>query len=110
MKPVRLILPAILLFYALLYMATKPAERCDDTCMRYFGVDTMLRKNRPYIYAGYKCSDSVFCINVKDSVARNWPLLADTACSYIRAVSLPPVLILITSIYSRDTLALQRCP
>lgn len=109
MKPIRFVFPAILIFYALLYIATTRVERCDDQCQKYYGVDTMLRKNRPYVYDAFKCADTVFCLYVNDSIARNWPGLADTACSYLRSVSLPPVRIIVASANTNDTLVSQRC-
>lgn len=112
MKPVRFVLPIILLLYAFLYIATTRVVRCDDACQRYYGVDTMLSKNRPYVVNSFKCSDSVFCIFVNDSVPHNWPGLADTACTYLHAVSLPSTWILVKGYMQplTDTLAYQRCP
>jgi hypothetical protein len=110
MKTKRLIFPAILILYGLLYIATTRTTRCDDKCMKYYGIDTMLRKNRDYIVYSYACRDTSFCVFVKDSVARNWPALADTACTYLQAVSLPSTRIIITSTITGDTLASQRCP
>src|SRR4051812_46753942 len=105
-------LPAILLAYTFLYIATTKKDnfRCDEKCQKFIGIDTLLRKNRPYILHGQHCNDSTVCVYVKDSVSQNWSQLSDTVCMYMNAVSLFNYRVIISSVITGDTLVNKKCP
>jgi len=104
-------LSAILVFYAILYMATKPAEPCDENCEKFREVQLELQKNRPFIYAAYQCKDSNLCVAVRDSIMPySWNLLADTACIYLKTQSLFNYKVTILKMSLVDTMGKQQCP
>ena len=118
MKPLtkRLILFTVVAFYALLYVATKPAERCFDDCQKLNDLDELLMKDRSYVYGVSRClpvyTDTLLCVGVKDTIGINWDLLADTICLYANSVGLSrqTILILNHQVYPPDTLARKKCP
>ena len=102
----------ILVIYALLYMATKPKENCDDFCQKMQEVNRELQKNRPFIFSSGPCgpNDSNYCIVVKDTIPYSWDLLADTACIYLKTQSLFQYRVVITKYDLTDTLGVKTCP
>jgi hypothetical protein len=100
----------ILVFYALLYMATKK-EYCDDLCEKVQQIDMQLKKNRPFVYGAYQCGDSNVCVAVRDTLMPyNWNLLADTVCIYLKTQSLFNYKVTILKFNMVDTLGKQTCP
>lgn len=118
MKPITksLILFTVVAFYALLYVATRPPERCFDDCQKQIELNKLLRKDRTYVYGASRCSpvytDTLLCVGVKDTIGINWNLLADTICLYANSVGLSgqTILILNHQVYPPDTLGRKKCP
>jgi len=105
----RVLLFLVLIVYAGLYIATKP-DLCEDDCQKYGNFQVLMTANRPYILSAGACSATLICIGVNDSVQRNWAVLADTACSYIKKVGLAGKSVALVSAWNQDTLAQQTCP
>jgi hypothetical protein len=109
----------ILITYALLYMATTVpgSYNCDTDCEMMIAVDTILRKNRDYVYYANRCnqpvaSDSI-CVLVKDTTGIDWNLLADTVCQIATSKGLLRQKVFIlktTSTGFPDTVARKQCP
>ena len=80
-----LILPLILIGYALLYMATKVASPCLEDCQKISELNQALLQNRQsYCYGAGRCTyrgqSDTLCVSVKDTLGINWNLFADTVC------------------------------
>lgn len=105
------VLAGILGFYALLYIATKPNDdlHCDQECRIQLGVDSLLRKDRPYVYSDGFCADSTLCVFVRDT-ALNWGALSDTVCRYLAGYNRFQYRIIIRKTTTGDTLANRICP
>ncbi len=107
-----LLLPAILLAYALMYVATTKPMPCNDACVKTGEVaQRLMDGSRPYVaFAGQCYPDSFFCVGVRDSTASNWVRFSDTVCQYLQAVSLPGMTVVVTDNRNQDTLIKRRCP
>src|SRR5690349_10059075 len=107
-----LLLPLILIAYASMYIATTKKEsfRCNEICMKFSQIDTMVLFRRPFITSASQCHDTAFCVLVYDTIPRNWNLLADTACMYMNSLSLFNYRVIIRSNVNGDTLVNKRCP
>jgi hypothetical protein len=103
-----LVFVAIAGFYALLYLACS-VDKCDDACYKLSDVSRSIKKDSLVVYS-IQCGTGSFCINVNDSMQRNWNGLADTACQYIRNKGLRNYTVTIISDISLDTLLKQTCP
>jgi predicted 3-demethylubiquinone-9 3-methyltransferase (glyoxalase superfamily) len=111
-----LFLALILISYSLLYIATS-IDRCDANCERISAVDTLLKKNRDYVYYTSRCnwsaaSDSI-CVWVKDTSGIDWNLLADTVCQIATVNGLLQQKVFIlksTTTGFPDTVVKKQCP
>ena len=82
-----------------------------------FGVDSLLRANRDYVYYASWCnppvhSDSI-CVWVKDTSGIDWNLLADTVCQVATLKGLLQKKIFILKSNSTgfpDTVVQKQCP
>jgi hypothetical protein len=112
----KLIFPLIIISYSLLYLATTKVVPCDGDCAKIFRVDTMLTKNRDYIWYVGRCisgrpANDTICVLVKDTAGIDWNLLADTACQITSLVGLPgQKIIIMKSGAIPDTVAKKQCP
>jgi hypothetical protein len=117
-KSIRILLvPAILIVYAALFMATKAAEPCDDDCEKVKEVRSAIFNTREdYVLSAGRCSynrvSDTLCILVRDTSGINWNLLADTACTIATSKGLmqQKIFILKTGTSPFDTLAKKICP
>ena len=111
-----LILPLILIGYALLYMATSVPEKCFEDCQKVSEFSNALITNRAYIYGAFRCSytavSDTLCVYADRSVAINWNLFADTACLIATQHGLPrqKIFIIDNRNTPSDTLAQKQCP
>jgi hypothetical protein len=107
-----------ILGYAFLYIATSKAFDCEGDCLRNQALDTLIRKNHPYIYfvnvGGYRYSYDTLNVWVKDTTGVNWNLLADTICTFASGVELKHRYIYLletdTINHRLDTVARTQCP
>ena len=111
-----ILLPVLLLTFALLYIATSVPDRCLEDCQKVNEFGMALQTNRGYIYGVYRCSrnglSDTLCIYAYDSVTVNWSLLADTACIIATQKGLPrqKIFIIDNRTLPIDTLATKECP
>lgn len=111
-----LILPAVIIFYTLLYMASQYPVKCDENCSKQTTLDTTLRNKYSYFYGVWNCArmpqSDTLCITVKDTVGINWDRFADTVCLYANSVGLQQRKIFMVNNlrYPPDTLARKQCP
>lgn len=110
----KLILPAILAGYCLLYMATSVEKDCIN-CAEYQVLNDSLRNNRPYVLSVNNCgvvysNFDTLCIRVKDTTGINWMKLADTTCYYTKQQDLHTKRVYIIQYNTSDTLAAVSCP
>jgi hypothetical protein len=106
------VLSGVLLFYSFLYIATSKVQMpyaCDDECMKFRKVDSLIRTTYPQTYS-YKCNTDVLCLNLFDSSQYATQGLADTACMYLQNEGLLSYKISIIGNNGRDTLLNQPCP
>lgn len=112
-----LFLSLILVTYSLLYIATTKKWNCDADCERIDAIDSVLSKDRNYVYYTGRCgwqqgSDSI-CVWVKDTTGIDWNLLADTVCQVANVNGLARQKIFIlktTNSGLPDTVARKQCP
>jgi predicted 3-demethylubiquinone-9 3-methyltransferase (glyoxalase superfamily) len=109
-------LSLLLISYALLYIATSKPFPCDADCEAMTALDTLVKKNRDYVYTANRCyqpaSDSI-CVWVKDSSGIDWNLLADTVCQVATSKGLLQQYIIVLKVNSTgnpDTVLKKRCP
>lgn len=109
-------LTLILISYSLLYIATTKSFPCDSDCETMAAVDTLIQKNRDYVYTANRCyrpsSDSI-CVWVKDTSGIDWNLLADTVCQVASSKGLLQQYIIVLKVNSTgipDTVVTKRCP
>jgi hypothetical protein len=112
-----LLLPVIVISYALLYLATTKVVPCDTYCEKLFRIDTTLTKNRNYIWYIGTCvsgkpTNDTLCVMVSDTIGIDWNRLADTTCQIASQVGLPgqQIIIMRTGVSPPDTLAKKQCP
>ncbi len=116
LKTKRLILPAVLVIYAALYVATSYPAQCSEDCMKINQLDTTLAGKFTYYYGAYRCTyfanTDTLCIYVKDSTGINWNNFADTVCIYANSVGLynQKLFVLRYNVFPPDTLARKNCP
>lgn len=104
-----LLFSTVLLFYALLYIATAKSTKCDEVCQKFDKVDSLLKKDAA-VYGTWHCKTDVLCVYVNDSTSRNWNSVADTACLYMNNEGLLHYNVSIIGSFNRDTLLKQACP
>jgi len=110
-----LLLPLILISYALLYIATSKEFPCNEDCNKVMRVDTTLTRHHDYVWYVTRCGANVvtdtLCIYVKDTAGINWDLFADTTCQVATQVGLSSQKIFIIKATTPfDTLAKKQCP
>jgi cadmium resistance protein CadD (predicted permease) len=117
MKPrTILLLPFVLGFYCLLYIATKPNVPCDGDCELVEQVTERIRNNREsYVYhvqrCTYRAASDTLCVYVKDTTGIDWNLLADSTCYFATQVGLRQQKVFILKPgFPNDTVARRQCP
>ena len=119
MKPLTksLILLVVVVFYSLLYIATKPGMPCDEACQKLYRLDTTLIGKFNYFYGVDRCTGSwssdTLCVRVKDTSGIDWNRFADTVCSFANSVGLyqQKIFLIRNRIASPpDTVARKQCP
>ena len=119
MKPLTkgLILLVVVVFYSLIYLASRPPQRCDDNCQMLYRLDTTLINRFNYVYGSSRCTyrqnSDTLCIYVRDTTGINWDRLADTVCSFANSVGLyqQKIFLIRQRISSpADTVARKVCP
>ena len=98
----------ILGLYFFLYVATAKSTKCDDECQKFQRVDSSL--SNPVIYGTYRCRTNILCIYVNDSLSRDWTVIADSACYFMKQEALLNFNVAIVGTFNRDTLLKQKCP
>ena len=102
-----LLFSGVLLFYALLYLATQ--KKCDDECRKMDRIDRKLSADTA-VYGTFQCRTNILCVYVNDSLNRNWSAVADTACLYLKNEGMQHFTVAVLSSPERDTLVKQTCP
>lgn len=119
MKPLTkgLILLVVVVFYSLIYIASSPPEKCDDSCQKLYRLDTTLINRYNYVYGSFRCTyrqnSDTLCIYVRDTTGINWDRLADTVCSFANSVGLyqQKIFLIKNRMASPpDTVARKQCP
>jgi len=110
-----LLLPLILISYALLYIATTKVFICNEDCNNVMRVDTTLTRRYNYVWNVARCGANVvtdtLCIYVKDTAGINWDLFADTTCQVATQVGLSrQKIFIIKATTPFDTLVKKQCP
>ena len=104
------ILTTIVVFYAFIYLATSKQVPLSDFCEKASNTASMFQQS--YVVGSNCCSDTSFCVTVKDTTGVDWNALADTACLYLRTQGLTNcrVYVLQYTSIGIDTLANNKCP
>lgn len=104
-----LVLSGVLFFYAFLYIATSIDKKCDDVCQKFDKINLEIKKDSAVVYA-YQCSSIGYCIDVNNTLLRNWIGLADSACMFIKNEGLQNYTVHVIDHQNQDTLLKQTCP
>jgi len=79
----------ILIIYAFMYMAT--SKPCDEECEKYELASTFFNEKHyvSYSFHQYRTTDSsMYILGVDTSFHKEWPLVADSACSFLKDIKL----------------------
>ena len=111
----KIVLPLVLVFFTLLFMATSRVEPCDDDCEKVRQVSGAMYTGREsYVYHVQRCSRNLvsdsLCMYVKDTTGINWVSLADTLCMEASRRGLNRQKIFILKTTGQDTLFKNQCP
>lgn len=116
MKKANLFFFLIISFYGLLYIATSVNKPCDGDCEKIRNLSNFFLKDSNYIYPPWPCgiitSYDTLCVNIKDTTARDWNLLADSICVIATQDGLPKRQIFIINNFNNvpDTIVKKSCP